>query len=344
MCWTMCIREGLLAEPVDGRDERRDECQAGPPAKTSRRHYRRGARAVLDAHAPPAGDVGRRRQADERQGTRVERPRSVRSHCARLSQSGGGGVTRSRASIGAVSTRLPAANPFRARRCSGALVGRARPARLLGVRRDGRSPASRCAGAAGASCASCAGPRCQRCGLPAPCGRRCSPAGAALARAWAPVAFEGPARALVHALKFRGALAVADAMAALIVAGAPPGLLAAPAALVPVPHPPASPPRARLRPRGPAGRRDKRCARGWPGERPAWPVRECRRAKPDRRARRAAHRAVSRCGRAGSALPRRVGRRRPHHGRDARGMRFGAATSGRLHGVCGRLRTRVEMT
>jgi len=69
-------------------------------------------------------------------------------------------------------------------------------------------------------------------------GPRCSPAGAALAQAWAPVAFEGPARALVHALKFRGALAVADAMAAQIVAGAPPGLLAAPAALVPVPtHP-----------------------------------------------------------------------------------------------------------
>jgi ComF family protein len=82
------------------------------------------------------------------------------------------------------------------------------------------------------------GPRCPRCGLPAPCGRRCSPAGAALAQAWAPVAFEGPARALVHALKFRGALAVADAMAAQIVAGAPPGLLAPPAALVPVPtHP-----------------------------------------------------------------------------------------------------------
>jgi predicted amidophosphoribosyltransferase len=82
------------------------------------------------------------------------------------------------------------------------------------------------------------GPRCPRCGLPAPCGRRCSPPGAALAQAWAPVAFEGPARALVHALKFRGALAVADAMAAQIIAGAPPGLLAAPAALVPVPtHP-----------------------------------------------------------------------------------------------------------
>jgi predicted amidophosphoribosyltransferase len=80
--------------------------------------------------------------------------------------------------------------------------------------------------------------RCSRCGLPSPCAGRCSSPGSALAAAWAPVAFEGPARALVHALKFRGALGVADAMAAQIVAGAPPGLLAAPAALVPVPtHP-----------------------------------------------------------------------------------------------------------
>jgi predicted amidophosphoribosyltransferase len=82
------------------------------------------------------------------------------------------------------------------------------------------------------------GARCPRCGLPAPCGPRCPSLGSAVARAWAPVAFEGPARVLVYALKFRGALVVADAMAAQVVAGAPPGLLAAPAALVPVPtHP-----------------------------------------------------------------------------------------------------------
>jgi ComF family protein len=41
------------------------------------------------------------------------------------------------------------------------------------------------------------------------------------ARVWAPVAYAGPARDLVHALKFRGALGVADAMAAQIVANAP---------------------------------------------------------------------------------------------------------------------------
>ncbi len=81
---------------------------------------------------------------------------------------------------------------------------------------------------------------------------------------WAPVAYSGPARDLVRALKFRGATAVADAMAAQIAANAPPrccapraeraaapGALAAtaqaasPPVLVPVPlHP------RRLRRRG----------------------------------------------------------------------------------------------
>jgi ComF family protein len=74
---------------------------------------------------------------------------------------------------------------------------------------------------------------------------------------WAPVAYAGPARDLVRALKFRGARGVADAMAAQIAANAPPGLLDAAVApcdpansltrptLVPVPlHP------RRLRSRG----------------------------------------------------------------------------------------------
>ena len=70
---------------------------------------------------------------------------------------------------------------------------------------------------------------------------------------WAPVDYAGPARDLVRALKFRGATAVADAMAARIAANAPAELLGVarvPAAasrpvLVPVPlHP------RRLRQRG----------------------------------------------------------------------------------------------
>jgi predicted amidophosphoribosyltransferase len=60
---------------------------------------------------------------------------------------------------------------------------------------------------------------------------------------WAPVAYDGAARDLVKALKFRGAAGVAGAMAALVVANAPAGLLAG--ALVPVPLHPA---RRRTRP------------------------------------------------------------------------------------------------
>src|SRR5207248_3783700 len=61
---------------------------------------------------------------------------------------------------------------------------------------------------------------------------------------FAPLAYEGPARAMVRALKFRGATLAADPMAEQIAAGAPSGLLDG-ASLVPVPlHP------RRLRRRG----------------------------------------------------------------------------------------------
>jgi ComF family protein len=61
---------------------------------------------------------------------------------------------------------------------------------------------------------------------------------------FAPVAYEGPARAMVHALKFRGATLAAGTMAAQIAAAAPAGVLAR-GVLVPVPlHP------RRLRRRG----------------------------------------------------------------------------------------------
>jgi ComF family protein len=60
---------------------------------------------------------------------------------------------------------------------------------------------------------------------------------------WAPVAYAGPARALVGALKFRGATAVAHTMATQIAANAPQSMLEG--ALLPVPlHP------RRLRRRG----------------------------------------------------------------------------------------------
>ena len=63
-------------------------------------------------------------------------------------------------------------------------------------------------------------------------------------RVWAPLAYEGAARGVVRALKFSGARRAARAMAAAVVATAPPGWLDG-RALVPVPlHP------ARARSRG----------------------------------------------------------------------------------------------
>jgi predicted amidophosphoribosyltransferase len=53
---------------------------------------------------------------------------------------------------------------------------------------------------------------------------------------WAAVAYQGPARAIVRRLKFGGATALADHMAATIAANAPPGLLVRPLVPVPSPH------------------------------------------------------------------------------------------------------------
>jgi len=97
-------------------------------------------------------------------------------------------------------------------------------------------------------------PRCLACDVAVPAGIRVCTACRAetpwLARpadtpaTWAPVAFDGPARALVHALKFGGRVAAADVMAAQIAANAPPGLFDGGGVLVPAPG---APGRVRLR-------------------------------------------------------------------------------------------------
>ena len=81
------------------------------------------------------------------------------------------------------------------------------------------------------------GPCCPRCALPLPCAAPCPAARRAFAAAWAPLAHRGPARRLVMALKFRGAPAVADVMAAQIAARLP-AHLAEDATLVPIPADP----------------------------------------------------------------------------------------------------------
>jgi predicted amidophosphoribosyltransferase len=64
---------------------------------------------------------------------------------------------------------------------------------------------------------------CRRCGLPSH-RRGCPASAAAFACAWSPLAYDGVARELVAALKFRGALPVASLMAAHIAANLPAGL------------------------------------------------------------------------------------------------------------------------
>jgi predicted amidophosphoribosyltransferase len=82
------------------------------------------------------------------------------------------------------------------------------------------------------------GRTCPRCALPTHRGGRCPAARAAFGRAWAPLAYDGPARRLVAALKFQAALPLAGRMAAHLAANLPPDLRQARAAIVPVPpHP-----------------------------------------------------------------------------------------------------------
>jgi len=68
--------------------------------------------------------------------------------------------------------------------------------------------------------------------------------GSVLQQHWSPLEFEGPARALVHALKFHSATALAALMAQQLVDALPPRAFPPGAALVPVP---ASPMRLRQR-------------------------------------------------------------------------------------------------
>lgn len=89
--------------------------------------------------------------------------------------------------------------------------------------------------------------RCPRCALPRHKGGGCTGLLAAFDAAWAPMAYDGAARALVGALKFHGALPAAGLMAAQMAATLP---AAGPCVVVPVP-----PQRRRRRARGfdPAG-------------------------------------------------------------------------------------------
>jgi predicted amidophosphoribosyltransferase len=77
---------------------------------------------------------------------------------------------------------------------------------------------------------------CPFCALPSHRAGACPAQRAAFARAWAPLAYAGPARRLVQGLKFGARLPLADAMAAQVTAGLPPDLRTG--TIVPVPPQP----------------------------------------------------------------------------------------------------------
>ncbi len=80
---------------------------------------------------------------------------------------------------------------------------------------------------------------CRRCGLPFACApRRCPAARAAFSEAWAPLAFEGPARSLAWAQKERATARVARWLAAAMVVRGPTGWLAGVEWVVPAPSDP----------------------------------------------------------------------------------------------------------
>ncbi|HZH23799.1 MAG TPA: double zinc ribbon domain-containing protein [Solirubrobacteraceae bacterium] len=145
------------------------------------------------------------------------------------------------------------------------------------------------------------GRRCPRCGLPRHRRGGCPAAGAAFARSWAPMAYEGPARALVAALKFRAALPVVHLMAAQVAATLPSELRRG--VVVPVP---AQPARRRARGFDPAGALAGALADRL--ELPLAPVltrhdRAARQTRAGRSARRAAGRLDVRAAAAPGALP-----------------------------------------
>src|SRR5688500_18802260 len=63
---------------------------------------------------------------------------------------------------------------------------------------------------------------CRRCALPDPGGDPCPARAAPYTAAWAPMAYDGVARDLVHALKFGGSVALAELLGAQVAAYLPP--------------------------------------------------------------------------------------------------------------------------
>ena len=179
---------------------------------------------------------------------------------------------------------------------------------------------------------------CPRCALPKHRGRRCPAAGAAFGRAWAPVAYEGVARRLVAALKFRGALAAADLMAAHMAANLPLDLRAvvrADAAGASVPRESRAAGASQGRDSGAAGASETRDARAAGASRGATlaPRGRARRARLEPRGRAEGREARRRGGERDARCSSRGGERAARVSRCGGGARAGSGGTGAATGA-----------
>ena len=331
----------LLAEPVDRRDQRDEQrSDPGPPQRSRPSAARRARRPRRGRCA--SGGCRRSRRPRARAARSGAKVHDVSTGTAAASTSHWSGE-RTTAQDG--EGPAPVSSSADTRRARGRHADS--PLYLPAVeRREGAIVAAACGAAravracpaAGAAdCTACRAARRARCCAPrAParcrgCAARlpslraaartarggCPAAGAAFALAWAPLAYEGVARELVQALKFRGALPVAQLMAAQVAAGLPPALRGVDAVVPVPPHP------GRRRRRGfdPAGVLARALA-----ARLGLPLAACLARGGGRRqvgagGRSGATRTGSRSRARGAAAARAARRRRPHHRRDARRVR-----------------------
>lgn len=120
------------------------------------------------------------------------------------------------------------------------VAGLAVPARCLHCRGPAGSPGRLLCGGCRRALPWLPADGCPRCGLPRPCPPgRCPARRAPFAAAWAPLAYEGPARTLALAGKASAARRIAPWFAAAMVARAPAAVLRDALAVVPVPADPA---------------------------------------------------------------------------------------------------------
>ena len=187
MCWTMCIDRSCSASRSMGE-----------------RSAASDARDAAEEEGEPAGARVRRRATGGRR--RTSPRRAGRSRRARTS-------TKRPETRRAVSQLPLHALPARVSRVLDALLDLLVPPRCLACGAAARD----------VLCAACRAAlpwlrdACPRCALPRPCAP-CPAARQRFTGAWAPVEYEGSARALVHALKFHSHLAAADVMAAQMAA------------------------------------------------------------------------------------------------------------------------------